>query len=63
MMINEKQIMQLIFFANAYRNELLIAKLRNLFTDTEQNLLDHIGKILTDIINHQSEKLIELKDE
>lgn len=59
MLISEKQIMQLICIAN----QLLIILSGSKNSESIKNMYNSINKLLDEIANQQSEKLIEVKDE
>ena len=57
MIISEKQIMQLMYFASEFRKELLRYSSTNILSEDGKNQLERVNTILTNIYNQQSEEL------
>ena len=63
MIISEKQIQQLLYFTQEYRHMLLGFGSMSQLTKDGENELEIINKIITSIINQQSQELTDVSDE
>ena len=62
MIISEKQIMQLITFAHMFRADMLNTKFRGLLSETGEQTVSDVSRILGNISNQQSDELKEIED-